>query len=285
MRIALLWACLLVVQDDVEDLVRRLGSDDIEECDEAARKLVELGEKAEPALRRASKGEEALNVRARTVLATIAAKREEEACLKRVRNLPKTYGERKFTYRLNGESIGGGVLRTREKDGLLELEDSLDIEVRGKSFSLKIAQTSTPDRWLSPREIRVAGKGGELTEYTATVEKGRLTAKCGAVERVVDISDRTVTMFALLRVVSVLPASKGARFVFDSFEAEELNYKPGHELECLGEEEIELGGAKVKAWKWEQTGLGIRTQRYWVRDGVLVRALIDDRKEIVFDAP
>ena len=36
--------------------------------------------------------------------------------------------------------------------------------------------------------------------------------------------------------MGVLPQRKGFKFEFDSLEAEELNYKPGHTLECTGED-------------------------------------------------
>jgi hypothetical protein len=41
----------------------------------------------------------------------------------------------------------------------------------------------------------------------------------------------------------------------------------------------------VRAWKWRHSGKSIGNQFYWVREGRIIRAVIDRRKEWLFRLP
>src|SRR5437762_13052923 len=94
---ALLLLGLLIPQDSLDDLIEKLASERVEEREEAQKRLVELGEKAEPFLRKAAESKDPeLSGRAVAALARIAERREERTWLDRVRALPVSFKERRW---------------------------------------------------------------------------------------------------------------------------------------------------------------------------------------------
>ncbi len=267
-------------QEEIPGLIEELAAGTLAERDAAQQRLVELADAAEPALRKAGESmDKVLASRAKTALESIAAAREDRLWAERIKALAKSHAERHFEFRLNGEKIGGGVLKTREEKGTLILEDTLEIDWKGRKIKMNLEQTSSFDRWLNPLAIHSKdGDGKDVKTFKAEIKDGMLKSDV----RNFAVSDKVVTSFALFRVVATLPQRKGFRFDFDSLEAEELNYKQGHMLECRGQEEIELDGKPVAAWAWQHSEGGIMNHHYWVRDGLLVRAVIDKRKEWLF---
>lgn len=274
-----LWIAL--AQDDVERLIERLSDEKPEAREEAERRLVELEAAAEPALRRASTSSDAEKAgRAKAALDKIARRLEERAALERIRALPKTLPELRILYRLRGEDVGAGTLRTRSEGDAIVLDDELTMKWEGEDLRMALLQTSTPDRWLTPRRIVSKGTGSEFRAYVIEAKEGQLIGG----RRPIPLTGRVLTTFALFRIVGALPQRAGYVFEFDSVEPEG-NFKPNHRLECLGEERLEIEGVLGPAMKWRQTGNAIGSQDYWVRDGRIVRAIIDRRKEWIFRAP
>ena len=147
---------------------------------------------------------------------------------------------------------------------------------------MDMTQTCRRDQYLFPTRIECVGKGDEeFQTFKATIKDGKATIK-GERNKVMEIPEGTVTMFAFFRIVTLIPRQAGATYLCNSsLEASEMNLKAGYRVHVIGKETIIREGVSVKCWKISQKGGGNREQFYWVTDdGVLQRVLIDGRKQM-----
>ena len=167
------------------------------------------------------------------------------------------------------------------RDGVI-LKDRFIFEMKGKEVTMDMTQTCRRDKYLSPTHIECKGKGDdEFQTFKATIKEGKASIK-GERNKIMEIPEGTVTMFAFFRIVTQIPRQAGATYVYDyGLEASEMNLKANYRVQVIGKETIIADEVPVKCWKIKQTGQGIHEQFYWVtEDGLLQRVLIDGRKQM-----
>ena len=145
--------------------------------------------------------------------------------------------------------------------------------------------TSARDE-LDPQQllaVLTAMRRGDFTVRMPEDRTGMAGKIADTLNDVLEMQQRTVTEFALFRVVGALPQKQGFVFEFDSLESSELNYKKDHRLACIGQEDVLVEGKTAGATKWKHSGNGIGDHYYWVKDGLVIKALIDGRKEWIFE--
>lgn len=165
--------------------------------------------------------------------------------------------------------------------------DDFVIHARGQRMRLTMQTFCRNDSHFTPVRIISKGEGDdELGTFDAKIDWGETT---GALRTTVngrevhkELPAKTVTSFAIFRIVPRLPFKKGVVFEFHSLEASELNLKRNHRITYLGKEDVHVWGMARSLHKFEQTGDGISPAQYWVDDKrELIRVLIDGRKETV----
>ena len=278
MRVPLLLLFSMVaLQDDVSNLVRKLGSDEFETRNAAESKLVELGEKAKPALREAltSKDSE-VSARARSALERIEWDEH-------IKSLPKIFPGVPATWFVEGKAIGTVTMKVFQKEGKLVLEDSWDYEWEGKKQSLKATHVCKSDRALALESVQVVQTQTPPYTWRAEIKDGMLITETQGKEtsgeewtkrKSKEISSTALTHFSLARLIGAFPRRKGFAFEFDLIEPFGINIHRNVKLTCGGEEEVEVGERKIKAWKWELSGTSRDVpeykQYYWLIEGKVV---------------
>jgi len=185
------------------------------------------------------------------------------------------------------ERLGTLECSTRADGDRLILSDTWTIESRGKTRKLEVTQTCAKDNLLTPQRLAVNGDGDEgpfsIDARVHTIEAAGVRTGIVQFESkdVLGLPPETLTSAALLRLLPLLPREKGSLVSFGFWlEAEEINLKSGHVLECLGPDVLVIGGRRVACTKFEHRGGGIQADEVWVDEaGVVQRFLIDDRKQ------
>lgn len=277
-----LWlAAALLLQDDVSKLMADLGADKPETRDAAATALVALGDKAVDALKKAAASTDPdLSARATDILGRIDAAKFEKAWETALRAAPKSFADRTYSVTVDGKAAGSARFKTREEKGELILDDVLDMEQDDKKLSIAAVTTTSAGRYPSPRKLAVKVRGRESFEFETFLEDGALSVTNPDGEtQSVKVTDRTVTLFALFRVVEALPCVRDRAVVFDLIIEREMRFRGNQTLVCDGLSTIAIGEKKVEAWKWEVTA-DSRKQQFWVKDGRLLRVTIDEKFEL-----
>lgn len=153
MNLLIFLLLLLAGQDDpARRLIRALGSDDIEEREEAARKLVELGEPALPLLKKAGEDTDAeVALRARLVAKKITLRRRVREAL---------HGPRRVTENLVW-TMGDTEDFLKRTFGLARLgpKPPADVDVTAESFTFKDASLwDVADRFAAAYGIEFPGR-------------------------------------------------------------------------------------------------------------------------------
>jgi len=200
----------------------------------------------------------------------------------------KTWGTRHYTYSARepgGKTtkvLGTVSLSTELTDDAVILKDNYQMTYRGEKFSLEIIHTCRMDNFLSPTRIESKGEGSdEVATFVATIAEGKamIRAQDGR-ESVRELPDGTITMAAMMRLVTLVSRTPGKTFSYRySLESEELNLKENYRLEVLPPETITIGERQVQCSKVRLSGGGIRPVYYWITEsGVLLRLMMDERK-------
>lgn len=200
----------------------------------------------------------------------------------------KTWATKHYTYSARepgGKAtniLGTVTLSTELTDDAVILKDKYQMTYRGERVSLEIIHTCGKDNFLSPTRIESKGEGSdEVATFVATVAKGKamVRARDGR-QSVRDLPDGTITMAAMMRLVTLVSRTPGKTYSYEySLESEEMNLKKKYRLEVLPPETITIGDRQVQCSKFKLTGRGIDPVYYWVtKDGVLQRLMMDDRK-------
>jgi hypothetical protein len=273
------------LQEDVAKLISQLRSDKVDERQSAAGKLVALGEKAEPLLKRESTSADSeVALRAKEVLATIERKREEKAWDARVLRLSEKGPD--ATWKMLDGGKEKGVLKTHTtlENGKLVFLDVLTAQWRDRTITVKLKQVSTPDHSLRVESLTAEGDDPALT-YKAEVKKGKLLlTRAGATEEL-DLPSTLWTGSGMFRAVPLLPKRKGFTIKFH-FLDETGRLSEESTLTCMGEEEVVHDGKTIKAWKWalvrEQVIVGEDfNDYYWVTEDRLLRIRRTHDREFV----
>jgi len=204
-------------------------------------------------------------------------------------NRLKTWGTRLYTYEAtrpgSGEKAGEGrfLLKTTVANDGVTLDDTMTLTYRGKELSLQLVHQCRKDNYLSPTRIESRGEGDdELGTFVATVDAGKASVRSVSDVREIQLPEDTVTAWAFMRLVALLPRQNGNRVAFQNWlESEELNLKRDFVVECLGREAIPEGNDQITCTKFRLTGGGIMPAVYWVsEDDLLRQVLLDERKWI-----
>lgn len=194
-----------------------------------------------------------------------------------------------YTYRAKspGQNVqkhfGTFTLSTDVKSGQIVLVDQLELTYRGEKLSLNLKHECKQDSYLSPVLIESEGSGSdELGTFTLTVDGTDATVRRKGQMQVIELPKGTVTSWAFMRLVTLLPRQKGSVVVFDHWmESEELNQKRKFQVESLGVDSIHLGDVDVSCTKFRLDGGGNHPAYYWVDESdVLQQVLADGRKLI-----
>lgn len=201
-----------------------------------------------------------------------------------------TWGTRQYTYSARepgGKAtriIGTTTMSTEVTEDAVILRDSFQITYKGEKLSLEMVHTCRKDNFLSPTRIESKGEGSdEVASFVATVADGKATVRFqDGRDATREIPDGTITMAAMMRLVTLVPRTPGKSYCYEySLESEELNLKEKYRLIVLPPETITIGERQVECSKFELTGGGISPVYYWVTtDGVLQRLVMDDRKVV-----
>lgn len=264
-------------QDEVSKLIEQLGAETIEQRQAAEERLLELGAAAETALTKACESSDAeIAVRVKFLLERIRVAREEKEILRRVQALPKTFGECAFVCYRDGRRIGTGILKTREQDGKILLEDTLEPAEGQGLHPEHVKQSCRADRFLSVCSIELVYEGGLV--QNAEVKDGVMASPRGTTK----LSERVVERHALYRVVTLLPPKRESSMAIDLLEGEDFRVRAGCTLTCVGEEELSVDRKNVTAWRWDLRDEKNRIHSFWVGGGVLLKARTSNGMEVVF---
>jgi hypothetical protein len=276
-----LWTPLSQSQDESKDermiqsLILKLGSDQIEERREAERELIALGEKAEPALRKALASKDAeIVTRAKSALDALARVHEEKDWEERVKALPKTCGTRKIR---NGELEV--ALNTFLRGGELVFEDDATLALNGEKkpfVTIKTVCAADPTFLLREFSYELTDPTtGKKLSYVGKVKDGKLVVT-GDRSLARKVSMKTIGNLTFYRLLWTLPQRAGFAVECDVYD-ERLGFYPGQKVIGVGEEEVEIDGKNLKAWKWEfarriPDSKEVLLEYYWVANGKLVKA-------------
>ena len=116
-----------------------------------------------------------------------------------------------------------------------------------------------------------------------TIQDGRAKVTRGDDRFEFDVTPSTMGILSLTRALSIREQKIGDKFTLDLVRGQELDR--GHVLECEAKETIEIGGAKVEAFRWKQTWESKdditdevikHTQSYWISpEGFLLRLVTE----------
>jgi hypothetical protein len=200
--------------------------------------------------------------------------------------------ERRYKILVRGESIGSWTMKSSiEQDGgrkVVVLVDELDVTTPDGRQKMTIRETASLD---GLRLISVKRTGDGL-DWSAKVEGRKATMKVDGRESTHDTAAGTVGESGILRVVCAAEQKEKAEFKVDMLTLVAERHETGHNLRCVGREQVDIGGKKFDAFRWEHTwsgkGGGLESTRdstYWVSpDGYLLRATERPGMEMVLDA-
>ncbi len=179
-----------------------------------------------------------------------------------------------YAYVHEGERTGSWTLANalveHEGEPAFRFVDELALDFLGDRIEARYEVLCAIDEDLTPLRIRGRfASGGE----TAATQVARVVAPDGTAvlvgehegERVeLRLPARTVPDYALFRLVTRMPFEEGVGRGLDVLEVSELRLRRGEEIVCAGEEELVVGGAPQRVWRFDHTGPAIRPIRYWV---------------------
>lgn len=204
-----------------------------------------------------------------------------EAALKRI-------GERKYRLYSLGKESGSCTLKTTlEKDGdgkVAVFEDRNE----GES-EVVIEKAALPA--LTLRSITIKDLQGRFIAV-ATVRDGKADVQTADERKTVDVTPSTLGLSAMFRLLCLKPQEVGTTFKIDIL-------IPGHFLlkdntfRCAAKESVEIGGAKLDAFRWDHTAQrsvdtpeGTRTlslaNSYWIgTEGYMLRFTAKQQDRVV----
>jgi hypothetical protein len=279
MRATLLAALLLVQDDELSSLIRKLGSADAAVREKAEKRLLELDEKAEPALKDARKSSDAeIANRAATLLLRMERGRKEKELEERERKQMKEGLSISWRWGNDVETIGRGkTVMKKEKDGI-----RIETTRRGEKYlddQYKMSLLCAANPTFSPQTIEStyegAVKGDGFFSYKAKVADGKLVARFDSgKEKTLKVSDRLVVWDALPKIIAALPQIEGHRIAVDLLRVEDFDLEPGCVIEAVGPEKVRHGGKEITSWKWTLTlpdGNPTPYPVWWVADRKVIR--------------
>ena len=198
----------------------------------------------------------------------------------RIAALPAS-GERWYTYSVAGNRVGYVHLRCaaaqHEGAAVLRLDMRLAIRCGERTLQWKSVSLLKLDGFLTPIRYDADVSGDEVGKIEAVFSPAKVAV--GGKEQAVP--DRLITTEAEFVLVGTMPLKIGTRLEYNSYETEDQRAKSSHVLEVVGEEEIVVGGAKLRCTKIRHSGKGCGEHFYWVdSDRRVARILFDGDKQL-----
>lgn len=196
---------------------------------------------------------------------------------------------RTYTYRAASPgrteqtNLGKFTLKTTVTSERVELDDSVELTYGGEEMSLRLRHECKRDNFLSPVRIESNGKSSdEFGTFILTVDGTKGKVRRNGDDKPIELPEQTVTSWAFMRLVTLVPRQKGTVLTFDHWmESEELNQKRNYRIESLGPDSIQSGDDEIMCTKFRLDGGGSHPAFYWVNTmGLLQQMLIDERKWI-----
>jgi hypothetical protein len=274
MRFPIFLAALaLLPQEDpgprLRRLVEQLHSDRAEEREEASRDLYAAGEKAVPFLREAERSSDSeVRARARAVLDRLEQDRREREADARAARLPDSWpggtydvlvgGKRAVRWSFTNEKVKRGgrdllLLKVRyvERDKA-DPDSGFSVDLITTDLDERLEEyLCEPGRRLAPVEVRSAFLAPDLKGTFAG--GGRKVLLNGDV---LEAPEGSLLGGRPTHVAALMPFEKGAELAFHRVHTPARRLEAAR-LRCEGMEEIEAGGKKLKAWRFDDLAPGI----------------------------
>jgi hypothetical protein len=172
----------------------------------------------------------------------------------------KRFGESR-TYRMSHEiKKGTTTLKTRvetvKDKKVAVLEDVFAGTLFEKGYRFSTAETASLDRFrMLSCKMRTKTRD-EDTEVSIEVNgtKAVMTGAKEGKDIVIswDITESTVSEAAMIRLLCAQEQKEGRSFKVDMLAIDRLEVQKDHAFNCVGKEEIALGGKKYGAFKWQE---------------------------------
>ena len=170
----------------------------------------------------------------------------------------KKFGDRSFLLLVNGEKAGTLTLKTRiEREGgrsVAVFEDRFVMAIKGEESILTVTEKASTDRLRLISAKRTTKEGGKEVDWILSVEGKKASLQSGGRKETIDITEGTIGEQAVVRLVCAADQKEGVTFTADVLSGVEDQLQRGHSFRCLGKEQVEIGGKKFDAFKWENKG-------------------------------
>jgi hypothetical protein len=274
----------------INELIEKLGDDDWKTRDAAEKELTKIGEPALKAVERV--------VGSKDVEVSTRAKRvvQEIKIVIGLKNLPQKHCDLWYKY-TTFYGIGGGRTigyrhiklaegRYREED-VFTLIDEVKVrittveQIKGVTMETITRSFCRKNKFLSPiySELIIKGKNKEQGKIIAEFKDGKLSITSGEQKEEIAVPDDVVISNALPRIAMMLPV-KGEPFEFSYFDLLGVHKVTRAVIRQGKEEEIDIDGTKVKAYKYEMKDGG-RSDFWLDKEGKLIKVLIGVEEELV----
>ena len=263
-----LLALLLGTLQDPADLVRKLGSADAVEADNAQEDLLRLGNAAVDPVRKALEGtpDAALKRRATGILERLEVRTAASGIAAR-------WGDRWYSLLANNVHLGWAHMKAELKDGKAVFQDDLYVKFsKDAELTVKASFTCGLDEYLSVQDFTLDISAPDRTlKATAKRKEDRLLVTTDGELKGHKVRPRLVPDLVLMRLVTLLPKSEG--YTVDLLETVNPALREGLVLRQAAEEILELSGKQVKTRRFESTDSEGNLRVYWVdAEGRLVKS-------------
>lgn len=216
----------------------------------------------------------------------------------------KKFGDRSYLLLVNGKKVGTLTLKTRiEKEGgrsVAVFEDRFAMTLEGVEMVLAVTEKASTQGLRLISAKRTTKEGGKEVDWTVSVEGTKASLQSGGRKQTLDVTEATIGEQAMVRLVCVAEQKEGVAFAVDVMSGVDDQLQRAHSFRCLGKEQVEIGGKKFDAFKWENKGEWKIVRKvgdeevpgstsvnntFWVSpDGYLLRSTGAGASEFVLDA-
>jgi len=172
--------------------------------------------------------------------------------------------------------------------------------IEGTEMILTVTEKASTDRLRLISAKRTTKEGGKEVDWILSVEGKKASLQSGGRKETIEVTEGTIGEHTVVRLVCAAEQKEGATFTADVLSGMEDQLQSGHSFRCLGKEQVEIGGKKFDAFKWENKGEWKVTRKiddkefptstrvdntFWVSpDGYLLRSTGAGASEFVLDA-
>ena len=254
-----LLALLLGTLQDPADLVRKLGSADAVEADNARDELLRLGAPVRDPVRKALEGTPAaaLKARATEILERLEVRQAAAGIVTR-------WGDRWYSLLANNVHLGWAHMKAELKDGQAVFQDELYVKFnKDAELTVKASFTCGLDEYLSVRDFTLDVAAPDRTvKATAKRKDDRLLVTTDGELKGHKVRARLVPDLVAMRLVTLLPKTES--YTIDFLETVNPALREGLSLRQAAEEVLELAGKQLKTRRFESSDSEGNVRCYWV---------------------